>query len=86
MINPFKDYCFPAILFLVLAIPDIVFIVLFKLKAKKEMSRQLIFVFLLFSCALGWSFIINYTCQYDQTAAYIVGVIPFLHLTFGASK
>ena len=79
--NPFETFCQPAQIFLLLFILDVFYGAFFK-QTKKEMSagkRGLVF-FLLCVCGIGWSFVINYACGYEQYIAWGLAAIPLMYL------
>lgn len=82
IINPFALFCLPAQLFLLLILFDICYIFFITLnmkKAKQPTLKTKIFGFLLFCLAgLGWSFIINYVCGYQEYIAWGLAAIPLL--------
>lgn len=82
--NPFALFCQPAQYFLILILFDFIYIAFFKTpKSKKYVSmsgRSVIFL-LLCLIGIGWSFVINYACGYQQYIAWGLAAIPVLYLT-----
>ena len=83
--NPFALFCQPAQYFLILIFFDFIYIAFFKSpKSKKHVSmsaRSIVFLFLCLM-GIGWSFLINYTCGYQQYVAWGLAAIPVLYFTF----
>lgn len=83
MYSTIANFCSPALFFLVIVFFDIVFIVFGKSNNKSKPLDKKIKLFILLSlCAVGWSFIINIACGYEQYIAQGFAVIPLLYLTF----
>jgi len=80
-INPFKEFCRPATIFLVLIMIDLAISIYYKKTNASISQKSTLFVFG-FLCAIGWSFLIDFTCKYEQTVAWILSIIPFLILAF----
>ncbi len=81
--NPFAMFCAPAQYFLILIFIDVIYISLFQ-KSKKNISLQMrsVILFFLIICSIGWSFIINYACGYEEKIAWVFAAIPILYLSF----
>lgn len=85
MYSTIANLCSPALFFLIIVFFDIVFIV-FRINKNKNKTRSLntkikIFIILCL-CGIGWSFIINSTCGYQQNIAWGFAAIPLLYLSF----
>jgi len=81
--NPFATLCLPAQYFLILIFVDVIYVAFFK-KSKKNLSltsRSMVFFFILM-CSIGWSFVINYACGYEENVAWVFAAIPILYLAF----
>jgi hypothetical protein len=77
------NLCFPASFFLIIVFFDIAFIVFGKNKNKnKPLDSKIKSFIILCLCGLGWSFIINSTCGYEQNIAWGIAAIPLLYLSF----
>ena len=53
-------------------------------KTKKNISvayRSMIYFFILL-CSIGWSFVINYACGYEEKVAWVLAAIPIVYLFF----
>ena len=87
MYSTILNLCSPALFFLVVVFFDIVFIVFKKSKNKTKLLDNKIKVFIILSlCGLGWSFIINSTCDYQQNISWGLAAIPLLYLSFTLYK
>ena len=83
MYSTILNLCSPAVFFMVIVFFDIVFIVFGKSKNKNKPLDNKIKGFIIFSlCALGWSFIINSACGYQENIAWVIAAIPLLYLSF----
>jgi hypothetical protein len=83
MYSTIEDLCSPAFFFLIIVFFDIVFIVFGKNKNKtKPLNSKIKSFIILCLCGIGWSFIINSTCVYDQNIAWGFAAIPLLYLSF----
>ncbi len=72
-----------SIFFLIIVFFDILFIVFGKSKNQNKPLDNKIKVFLVLClCAVGWSFIINSACGYQQEIAWGLAAVPLLYLTF----
>lgn len=77
MYSTIADLCSPALFFLVIFFFDIVFIVFGKSKNQnKPLDRKIKGFLVLCLCAIGWSFIINSMCDYEQNVAWGLALIP----------
>ena len=87
MYSTILNLCSPASFFLVIVFFDIVFIIFGKSKNTNKPLVNKIKVFVMLSlCALGWSFIINSACGYQQNIAWVIAAIPLLYLSFRVIK
>ena len=81
MYSTILNFCSPALFFLVIVLFDIVFIVFRKSNNKtRPLDKKIKLILLLSLCALGWSFIINSTCGYEEHIAWIFAAIPLFFL------
>lgn len=81
--NPFATLCLPAQYFLILIFIDVLYVAFFK-KSKKNLSvtsRSMAYFFILM-CSIGWSFVINYACGYEENIAWVLAAIPIVYLFF----
>lgn len=81
--NPFATLCLPAQYFLILIFLDVLYVAFFT-KSKKNLSvtsRSMVFFFLLM-CSIGWSFVINYACGYQEYIAWVLAAIPLVYVFF----
>ena len=81
--NPFATLCLSAQYFLILMFADVIYVAIFK-KTKKNISvayRIMIYFFILL-CSIGWSFVINYACGYEEKVAWVLAAIPIVYLFF----
>ena len=81
--NPFAALCLPAQYFLILIFLDVLYVAFFN-KSKKNLSvtsRSMVFFFL-FMCSIGWSFVINYACRYQEYFAWVLAAIPLVYVLF----
>jgi len=87
MYSTILNLCSPAVFFLIIVFVDIVYIAFGKSKNKNKPLDNKIKIFLfLCLCALGWSFIINSACGYQQNIAWAIAAIPLLYLSFRLYK
>ena len=83
MYSTIANLCSPASFFLVLVFFDIAFIVFGKSKNQnKPLDRKIKGFIILCLCAVGWTFIINSACGYQQEIAWGLAAVPLLYLTF----
>lgn len=84
MYSTILNLCSPASFFLILVFLDIVFIAF---GTSRPLDKKIKIFLLLCLCALGWSFIINSTCGYQQNmVAWGLTAIPLLYLSFRLYK
>jgi tellurite resistance protein TehA-like permease len=89
MYSEILNFCFPALFFLIIVLFDIVYIAFGKSNNNKTrpLDKKIKILLLLSLCALGWSFIINSTCGYQQNmVAWGLTAIPLLYLSFTLYK
>ena len=83
MANPFAMLCLPSQYFLILIFVDVIYVAFFQ-KSKKNISvasRSMIFFFISL-CSIGWSFVINYACMYEENIGWVLAAIPIVYLFF----
>ncbi len=83
--NPFALFCQPAQYFMILIFFDFIYIAFFTVGKKRKiitMKLRCILFFILCLCGIGWSFVINYACGYQQYVAWGLAALPVLYLTF----
>ena len=87
MYSTILNLCSPASFFLILVFIDIVFIAFRISRSSRPLDKKIkIFLFLCL-CALGWAFIINSTCGYQENmVAWGLTAIPLLYLSFRVYK
>ena len=83
MYSTILNLCSPASFFLIVVFVDIAYITI---SSSKPLDMKIkVFLFLCL-CALGWSFIINSACGYQQYLAWGIAAIPLLYLSFRLYK
>ena len=83
MYSTMLNLCSPALFFLLIVSIDIAYITT---SISRPFDKKIKIFSFLCLCAIGWSFIINSACGYQQNIAWGIAAIPLLYLSFRLYK